>query len=196
MQEAKPAYKRKIHFIDKPFQSKFILKFCALVALGGLLTIGILYLWAGKSTTVAIVNSRVEVRTTADFMLPILIQTVIIVSIIVSLATIVVALFVSHKIAGPLYRLKNTMEKLEQGNFAEDFHIRSNDQLQDIAGSFNNMIKKIREVIKNLKRDIPTLKEKLGSISEHELSEQKRSILSELKKLSEDLNKLVNYFKA
>lgn len=191
----KPTYsKRKIHFIDKPFQTKFILKFCAIVALGGLLTIGLLYLLAGKANTVSIVDSRVVVRTTADFILPILIQSVVIVLVIVSLATIVLTLFVSHKIAGPLYRLGKTIEKMEAGDFAEDFHIRRSDQLQNIADTFNKMVKKIREVIKNLKRDVPILKEKLDSIQEQELTEQKRSVLSELKRLSEDLNKLVNYF--
>lgn len=191
-----PTYKRKIYFIDKPFQAKFILKFCVIVILGGLLTIGMLYLWAGKANTVAIVNSRVLVRTTADFILPILIQTVIAVLIFAGLAVIALTLLVSHKIAGPLYHLKNAIEKLEGGNFAEDFHIRRGDQLQNIAGNFNKMIRRLREVIRSLKKDIPALKEKLDSIQEQELSEQKRSVLAELKRISEDLNNLVNYFTA
>jgi methyl-accepting chemotaxis protein len=191
----KPSFKRKNIFIDKQFQAQFILKFCTLVAIGGLLTIAILYFWAGKSTTVSVVNSRVAVRSTADFLLPLLIQTVLIVLVIVGFATILVTLFVSHKIAGPLYRLKKAMQNLEEGNLVEDFRIRRNDQLQNIAETFNNTIKKIREVIKNLKTNIPHLKEKLDSIQEHELSEQKRAILSELKRISDDLNKLVNYFK-
>lgn len=192
----KPTYKRKNYFIDKQFQAKFILKFCAIVVLGGLLTVGLLYLWAGKANTVAIVNSRVMVRTTADFILPILIQTVLAVLVIAGLATIALTLLVSHKIAGPLYHFKSAIEKLEGGNFAEDFHIRHGDQLQNIAGNFNKMIKKLRDVIRGLKKDVPDLKERLDSIQEQELSEQKRSVLAELKRISEDLNKLVNYFTA
>lgn len=192
----KPTYKRNNYFIDKPFQTKFILKFCAIAVLGGLLTIGILYLWAGKANTVAIVNSRVVVRTTADFILPILIQTVLAVLVIAGLATIALTLLVSHKIAGPLYHLKSAIEKLEGGNFAEDFHIRHGDQLQNIAGNFNKMIKKLREVIRSLKKDIPALKERLDSIQEQELSEQKRSVLAELKRISDDLKNLVDYFTA
>lgn len=190
-----PDNKRKVHFIDKNFQTKFILKFCILVALGGLLTIGILYFWAGEASTVSIVNSRVQVRSTADFILPILIQTVIIVLIIVSLSAIIVTLFVSHKISGPLYRLKGTMENLESGDFAEDFNIRRNDQLQNIAVTFDNMIKKIREALKGLKENVSLIKDKLAHISENEVQEQKRPVLTELKRLAEDLNKLLNHFK-
>ncbi len=144
-------YKRKIHFIEKDFQVKFILKFCCLVALGGLLTIVILYILAMKSTSVSIVNSRVMVRTTSDFLIPILIQTVIIVTIVVSIATIIVTLFVSHKIAGPLYRFKKILKILEEGDFSSGFKIRHHDQLQDVADTFNNMISKIREKLKALK---------------------------------------------
>ncbi|MDP6686286.1 MAG: hypothetical protein QGI05_04970, partial [Candidatus Omnitrophota bacterium] len=86
-------YKRRTYFIDKKFQTKFILKFCALVAVGGFLTIGILYCLAVQSTTVSFVDSRVVVQTTADFILPILLQTVLIVMIVVSFATIFITLF-------------------------------------------------------------------------------------------------------
>lgn len=194
MQEARP-YKRRIYFIEKEFQAKFILKFCALVVIGGLLTTGMLYLLAMQSTTVSIVNSRVVVKTTADFILPILIQTVIIVMIIVSLATVVVTLFASHKIAGPLYRFKKVMKTLGEGDFSEDFRIRLHDQLQDLAEAFNNMITKIRSEIKTLRGDLLSLKEKLDNISEEEVTEHKRWYLSELKKITAELNKIIHYFK-
>jgi len=187
--------KRKVYFIDKSFQAKFILKFCALVAFGGLLTIGLLYLFAMRSTTVAFVNSRAVVRTTADFILPVLIQTVAIVVIIVGFATVIVTLFVSHKIAGPLYRFKKVMQDLEKGDFSSDFRVRHLDQLQDLAGTFNNMIKKIREEIKTLKNGFSALKEKSESISESEVSESKRSLLEELKRIAEELNKSSRFFK-
>jgi len=187
--------KRRNYFIEKSFQSKFILKFCALVVLGGLLTIGLLYFLAMKSTTVSFVNSRVVVRTTADFILPVLIQTVAIVAIIVGFATVIVTLLVSHKIAGPLYRFKKVMEDLQEGDFSHDFRIRHLDQLQDLAGSFNDTIKKTRERIQLLKDGLKALESGLNNISESEISDTKRSLLSELKKASEELNKSSRYFK-
>lgn len=188
-------YKRRIYFIEKSFQTKFILKFCALVAFAGLLTIGLLYLLAMRSTTVAFANSRVIVRTTADFILPILIQTVAIVVVIVSFAAVVVTLFVSHKIAGPLYHFKKVMQDLEKGDFSGDFRIRHLDQLQDLAGTFNNMIKKIREEIKNLKDGFSSLREKLEGIPETEVPESRRSFLEGLKRIVEELNKSLRFFK-
>lgn len=187
--------KRKTYFIDKQFQTRFILRFCALVAIGGLLATGLLYLLAGKSTTVSIVNSRVAVRSTADFLLPILIQTVIIVLVVVSFASVIITLIFSHKIAGPLYRLRKAMEELGSGNFKEEFRIRNDDQLQKIAETFNNTIKTIREVVNNIKLNIQELRRLLENIKEEDLPGDKRAILSELKKKSESLDGAVNYFK-
>ena len=132
--------KRRIYFIEKSFQAKFIMKFCGLTGLGGILTIGLLYLWARGATTVSIVNSRVVVTTAANFILPLLIQTVSIVTILVAIATMAVTLFVSHKIAGPLYRFKKIMEALGEGDFLSHVSIRKGDQLQDLAKVFDDRL--------------------------------------------------------
>jgi signal transduction histidine kinase len=137
--------RRKTLFIEKSFQVKFIIKFCLLVIAGGLLTAGILYFLSMRSTTVAIVNSEVVVKTTADFLLPILIQTVVVVMILLSIATIIVTLIVSHKIAGPLYRLKKAMHDLGEGDFSTEINLRKFDQLKHIAQEFNNMAGKLKK---------------------------------------------------
>lgn len=187
--------KRQFYFIDKVFQTRFILKFCILVAIGGVLTIGILYLLAMKSTTVSLANSRVVVKTTADFILPILVQTVLIVTIIVSIATIGVTLFVSHKIVGPLYRLRQVMKLLGDGDFSTGFRIRRLDQMQGLADDFNNMITKIREELKFLKGQFSSFKGKLDKIPEHEFEENRKLYITELKKISKELDEIIGHFK-
>lgn len=187
--------KRKIYFIEKSFQRRFILKFCALVFLGGVLTMGIIYLLAMRFTTVSIVNSRVIVRTTADFLLPVLIQTLAVVMIIIGIATIFLTLFFSHKIAGPLYRFKKGIQSLSEGDFSSDFRIRHLDQLQGLAFEFNNMILKLRAEINGLKDNTLSLCAKSQRILEQEINEQKRPMLNELKTIAEELNKKIGYFK-
>lgn len=195
MSEAR-GYKRHIYFIEKKFQTKFILKFCGLVAAGALLTIEILYFLSSKSTTVSIVDSRVMVRATSDFLLPILIQTVLIVMFLVGLATVFVTLFVSHKISGPLYHFKKAMEELGGGNFSLDFRIRCFDQLQSLAETFNAMIGKTRKQVNLIKSNFLSLKEKLNSLSQDEVPEHKKSVLAELKNISKELDKIIHYFKS
>ena len=191
----KAQHKRRNYFIDKAFQGSFILKFCALVTIGGVLTIGILYLLAMHSNTVAFVNSRVVVKTTADFILPILIQTVLVVSVFVSLATVVVTMVISHKIAGPLYRFRKVIQKLSEGDFSSDFSIRHNDQLQDLSKELNAMITRVGGELARLKNNLFSFEEKLEGFSGQEISDAKKKDLTELKEFAKDIGKTAQFFK-
>jgi len=57
------------------------------------------------------------------------------------------------------------------------------------------MISKLRIELKALKDNFSSFKEKLDNISEDEIPEHKRSYLSELKRISAELNKIIRYFK-
>ncbi len=172
--------KRRNYFIDRDFQGKFILKFCLIVIFGGILTAGLLYFLSRKSTTVSIVDSRVVVRTTADFLLPLLLQTVIVVAVMVGIAVAILSMLFSHKIAGPLYRFRKVMEKLEQGDFSSNFHIRNYDQFKDLADQLNAMIVSVRTRVNAAKDLVGKLKKKKNNISDEEI---------------EELEKNINYFK-
>jgi len=180
MDNIQKANKRRNYFIDKDFQARFIMKFCLLVVLAGIITTGILYFVGKKSTTVAIVNSRVIVHSTADFLLPILIQTVLAVMVILGLAAIIVTLLFSHKIAGPLYRFKKAIQGVKLGNLTANFNLRNYDQLKDLSDEVNAMIDNTREKVDSIKADVANLKAKKGNISEQDI---------------EELGKKINYFK-
>ncbi len=137
--------RRRIYMIDRSFQVRFIVKFCLLVAAAGVLTIGVVYFLCGRSTTVSILHSKVVVRSTADYLLPLLVQTVLVVMVLVSVASAAVTLFVSHKIAGPLYRLRKAMQEVAGGNLSAQMKLRQADQLQEVAVSFNDMVKRLKE---------------------------------------------------
>ena len=187
--------RRKIYLIEKRFQLEFIFKLFGLAIGGGLITIGVLYLFATRSNTVAFVNSRVVVKTTADFILPILLQTVLAVMAIVGAATIIMTLFFSHKVAGPLYHLRKAIKEAEAGDLSADFRLRHLDQLQELGDSFNAMIQKMRSDIKGLKESLAILKNKLDALHENDIPAEKRSALAELKKIAQELNNSIKHFK-
>ncbi len=138
-------------YIDKDFQTKFILKFCGLVSVGSLLTVAAIYWMAMHSTTVGIDNGHVAVHTTAEYLLPLLLQTVFIELAVVCLAAMLMMLFVSHQIAGPLYHLKLMLVKLGEGDFSSDMRLREGDQLKMVATAYNTAVEKINGKIKAIK---------------------------------------------
>lgn len=165
--------KRRNYFIDKKFQSNFILRFCLLVMATGAFIMTILYIMAGRANTVSFVNSRVVVQNTADFLFPLLVQTFVVSTIAVGLATIIITLFISHRIAGPLYRFKKVLDSLCEGDFSLSCKIRRKDALQDVAAAFNNMIDSARKMFGLVDKDLKDLK---GKLETGDLKEIKKSV--------------------
>jgi len=144
-------YQRRNYYIDKDFQTKFILKFCSLVAFGSFLTVALICWLAQHSTTVGIADGRVAVHTTAEYLLPLLLQTVFVQLVVVSLAVIVMTLLFSHKIAGPLYRFKVMLGALGEGDLSKPMRLREGDQLQKVSEAYNEAVEKISEKIRKAK---------------------------------------------
>ena len=165
--------KRRNYFIDKKFQSNFILRFCLVVVATGAFIMAVLYAMAGKANTVSIVNSRVIVQNTADFLFPLFIQTFVVSTIVVGLATIISTIFISHRIAGPLYRFKKVLSSLGEGDFSLACKIRLKDSLQDVAVVFNDMITSVRKKLNLIDKDLKNLK---GKLEVGDLKEIKKSV--------------------
>ncbi len=182
-------YKRRNYFIDRKFQSKFIFKFCLLTALTSILTAALIIYLSRTSTTVAIENTKVVVKTTADFILPIVVNTFILVFFASAIAVMLLTIFTSHKIAGPLYRIKKEIEAFTAGDLKRTFQIRGTDQLQDLASSLFIMGNSFRIKHLEIQQDYSRLKQVVKGI-EFSLPEGiKQKIEDTLKSLDEKIYK-------
>ena len=193
--QEKYSYRRRNIFIDKDFQSKFVLKFCALVAAGAGLLIVVLYVLGQQSMSVAFVQARVKVMTTADFLLPFMLQTVLVVMGVVSIATIAVTLFVSHKIAGPLYRFRQTFRELSDGNFSRQVYLRKGDQLVEVAGDFNHMITVVRARLADAQKALAALRFDVEAIGELNADDERKKKVQDLQLKVLELQKTLEFFK-
>ena len=183
--------KRRQYFISKGFQTKFILKFCLVVIMSSLMIGGLIFFLSRNSTTVAIDNTKVIVKSTADFILPVIIQTLLMVTIFSGIAVWIITLFISHKIAGPLYRLKREIDILKEGDLTRNFKIRAKDQIQDLARSLNLMCASLRLKHTELRNKYHRLKGYLEAKDFRVLPEQKEEFF----KLEQDIDDILNYFK-
>ncbi|MBL7131659.1 MAG: hypothetical protein ISS45_09720 [Candidatus Omnitrophica bacterium] len=143
--------KRRQYFIERTFQTKFILKFCSIVIIASCIIGLLLFLLTKGSTTVVVENTKVVVKNTADFLLPTILTTVILVTIFSAISVAILSLFISHKIVGPLYRLKREITKVGGADLNANFRIRTGDQLQGLAESLISMVLSLKEKIKSLK---------------------------------------------
>ena len=146
--------KRRNYYIKKNFQAKCILKFCAVVLLGAVLSTGLIFLSTRGTVTSHFVNSQLCIHDTAQTILPFVIYANLITFVITLIASILVTLHNSHKIAGTLFRFEKDLERLAGGDLNFRFMVRRTDQLSDLSTSLNLLLSNLNHSLKNVQKDV------------------------------------------
>lgn len=144
--------RRRQYLIDKKFQTKFIVKFASLVIIAAAISGAIVYMMARSTVTTSFENSRLVIKSTADFILPSVLLSGAVVIISIGLATIAVALIASHRIAGPLYRLEKDIKEVSGGNLQMKFSLRKSDEMKSLANGLNVMVEALKNDVVNIKK--------------------------------------------
>jgi methyl-accepting chemotaxis protein len=163
------------------FQRNFILKFCAIIIFAALIIAAIVYALSISSTTTVFENSRLTIKSTADFILPLLILSCLAAIIGAGAVTIIVTLFISHRIAGPLYRLEKDIAEVNNGNLNVEIRVRKKDELQELAKSLNQMLKSIRNTLSEVNKEIKSITLSAIPEKEQEKIEKIKNILKKFK---------------
>jgi methyl-accepting chemotaxis protein len=143
-QEKKP-YKRSHYFIKKDFQTKFILKFCFLLLAGVILSTGLLFIFLQDTLTSSFQNSKLVIEITAMAILPTIIYTSLVTLALLAIATIIVTLFVSHRIAGPMFRFEKELKEIGEGDLTKKLSLRKDDQVENLADCITEMTASLHE---------------------------------------------------
>lgn len=138
---------RKTYVIDREFQIKFIIRFCAVVVVAAVMLAAIVLWFSDNSTTVTIENTRIGVKNTVDFIYPIIFQSFIVAAVFSAVCVAVLTMLMTHKIAGPLYRLRRDIEKIKDGDLRVEFKIRKGDQVGEFAQALGDTIRSLRSRI-------------------------------------------------
>lgn len=140
----------KNYFIDKKFQSKYLLLTILLLVTYTFIFTIILFL---PSILTLMLDSPLEEKTAAARTFLVLHGTVWPTVITVILIFSVLSIFLTHKIAGPVYRLKHALTELLGGNLDTRIHLRKWDDLQELAEQINLLSDDLSNYVSTLKND-------------------------------------------
>ncbi len=121
-------YKRSVFLINPSFQLRFSLIVCSVIVISTLIYPVIIYdffqLISAANPSVA----RNVVAAQKD-----LILFLVVIQVVITLLVFVVFIFFTHKIAGPLYKLKNHLAHIREGNAITPLAFRNGDYFHDVA---------------------------------------------------------------
>ncbi len=189
---------RKTYFIQKAFQTKMMAKFVLLLTVMATISSVTLYFLAGSELKSSYYEAHSSIKSMWDILGPTVLITNFISLFIISIATVYVILYISHKIAGPLFKLEKSINEISGGNLHLHLGLREGDQLKTLSDSLKNLVSKFSERIKVMKlvsNDMFSLEEKLKtleekeSISREEMKEIHRLLKGSAMKLDRELEK-------
>jgi len=187
----KRRYRRRKYFIKNSTQSRLILKTYVVLAVVLVLVGTLFYIAANRNLEEDYFKAHLVLKTTMDNLLPILIA---VNGISLILAAFLIVRF-THRIAGPVYRLKKMAPRIAGGDLSRELKFRQSDEAKEIAEAVNQIIEGLRQKISALKQDldkVSSLGEEIFSIGQneplqHHLLQVTKELQATLKTVNENL---------
>lgn len=112
--------------------------------------------------------------------------------VFLGLIVILVALVLSNRIAGPIFRIQRFLRRVSRGNYENRLILREKDELQDLAESLNRLVSKLSQERNKRQKRIDTAKQEVDKIVAQVKVDayNKKDLLKKIMILKEDLNKL------
>jgi methyl-accepting chemotaxis protein len=165
---------RKIYLIKKSFQLRYVfivLSFVLLTAvISGITTYLALFPYLSEKLANVYPQGRLVVLL-RDANVKALLSTLIIIPFAVWFSVVL-----SHRIAGPWYRLEMILKYLADGDLSQDIHLRRNDEFQSLALSLNTVVQNLREVANDNVKYAAGIDEAISQISQ-ELNREPADIM-------------------
>ena len=177
--------------IDPKFQYGLIIKLIILVTIALIASLVLLAFVYSKFANIALpvsveTGGVVSFDATQFINLSELVWPVVLLSVIVSgVVTYIFGLFFSHKMAGPVYRLRNDIAEMTEGDLERKVSLRKKDYFQLLATDINSLRQHWHDSILDMK----TINKKLNDVSDND--EQKK-LLGRFNTILSDLLKTVS----
>jgi methyl-accepting chemotaxis protein len=145
------SYARRKYFINRKFQLDFSLRFLLIIAAAAVAAM-LLFCYNSRGTmTVGYTGSEVKLLQTNSYFLPSLVISTVVIVIFACLIGAFTLILLSHRLAGPLFRFRVTLDELKAGNLTRRFNLRDKDQFNDLAGRINALTAGMDEKMGNIK---------------------------------------------
>lgn len=144
-------WKRRRYLIHKKFQFRMIGTLIVLVLSATVITTLVNYFFFLS----AVVDFTAEYRRapTGNELFAASFRPLIVILPVVFVVLAIMVCLISHHIAGPIYRLKMYMKKVQDGDYSARLTFRKSDAIHDVADSFNDMVDSIRQNLREGKKD-------------------------------------------
>lgn len=142
---------RKIYFVKKDFQSRFILRFVVTTTVWAAATVSLFTYMAERRLEEFLYSPHINVNTSAQLLMPSAIHAHIISLLFFTVLLAYAIRSLWKKLAGPLYSLKKDITRITAGDLVSGVALRGDEEFQDLAFDLDSMRSELREKFVRMK---------------------------------------------
>ncbi|MBU2648454.1 methyl-accepting chemotaxis protein [bacterium] len=181
---AQQTFKRKKVFINKEMQGRYIFKIFVIFMLSAVVFTLFLGLITSNTQTMVYDNYQLKLGST-----PLILWKKVIVSnwlfiVVGGVILVVVSVYLTHRIAGPIFRFEKCINNMMAGNLNDKIYLRGKDEAKELSLMFNDFNLQLSEQIAAM-RDI-------SNEMESKLAAGDNVDMDEIKELNAKLNQMLS----
>jgi len=143
-------------FTLKGFQKNMLTRFIVITAIGGIVATLLFYVITKRRLDEIIYTFHLP-RSINDFLLPYVVAATLAGLLIVMIVLVLAMKSTFWKVAGPLFRVSQDVQKLIDGDLTVNIRLRKDDEFKDIAEDFDLMGKSMRDRFRKIKEHFAEL---------------------------------------
>jgi len=144
-------YKRRNIFIKKDLQGKLILGYFLFVTGGCLFFIVLLAFFSADTLTVSYTNNDLQLGQTPMMLMKNVLAAHWVFIVVGTMFLVVAAMLITHRIAGPLFRIEKALDNMVAGNLNDVIYLREKDEGKDLAQKINHFNLELSGSIRDVK---------------------------------------------
>lgn len=184
--------------VEERFQKRVMARLMIISLLGIFIMALIIYLLANEEIERTFFSIHQGVRNTWQALIPAIFLGGGLTLVTTTFAVYYTTLYQSHKIGGPIYRLRKVMEELEKGNYAPHVNVRSGDYMSFLAHSVERALSTNRQKISELKKEAAFIHKRIDDLRRFKQAGSDISVQDQISTLETSIgrvNELLDYFK-
>ena len=185
-------HKRRNFFIKKELQGRYILSFFIFVVLGSIMYAAIFSMLTADSFTIVYKDNNLSLGKTPYILFAEMLKANWILILSGGVAGVIIAMFLTHRFAGPLFKLERVIREMAAGNLLVDATLRKRDEGKELAALINLLKETLAANVKSMRELSAAMDSSIRKATAAGSKEELGSMLAEAGAINEKLKKILD----